>query len=126
MGNNVSKKQRVRHTGIDQVYGISRPASLAGNPMEEVPSHPPYRVSDADRERFRELDLAIANGWEDTPQEKLPADWRTRKKVGVRVQDDSVIHGLATSYSNRNCRCDECRVAANTARLNSYRRRRTG
>lgn len=25
-----------------------------------------------------DLDLAIKNGWRDTPQTKLPVDWRTR------------------------------------------------
>lgn len=28
-----------------------------------------------------DLDLAITNGWGDTPQPKLPPDWKTRKNV---------------------------------------------
>lgn len=27
-----------------------------------------------------DLDLMMANGWGDTPQWRMPADWRTRKK----------------------------------------------
>lgn len=29
-----------------------------------------------------DLDLMIKNGWGDTPQSKIPEDWRTRKKMG--------------------------------------------
>ncbi len=29
---------------------------------------------------MKELDLAIANGYGDTPQRSLPRDWRTRRK----------------------------------------------
>ena len=31
---------------------------------------------------IKDLNLAIANGYGDTPQTQLPADWRTRKNEG--------------------------------------------
>lgn len=34
-----------------------------------------------------------------------------------------IVHGTASAYSNRGCRCDECR-AANTVRCVAYQRRR--
>jgi hypothetical protein len=38
------------------------------------------RVEPAKRDpELRDLDLAIRNGWGDTPQSKMPPDWRTRK-----------------------------------------------
>jgi hypothetical protein len=35
-------------------------------------------------ETFADIELAIALGWGDTPQYKLPADWRTRQHVGPK------------------------------------------
>jgi hypothetical protein len=35
-------------------------------------------------ESFADIELAIALGWGDTPQYKLPADWRTRNHVGPK------------------------------------------
>lgn len=43
-----------------------------------------YAAASAPRIRLdpmSDLDLMIANGWGDTPQHRLPADWRTRKKA---------------------------------------------
>lgn len=37
-----------------------------------------------------DIDLMIRNGWGDTPQTKLPKDWRTRTKKGRSAKDELV------------------------------------
>jgi hypothetical protein len=47
----------------------------------ERESRPPARPRVVVRlDPMSDLDLAIANGWGNTPQNRLPADWRTRKQ----------------------------------------------
>ena len=45
----------------------------------EMPDgHDPRRKLDL--QPMSDLDLMIANGWGDTPQQRMPRDWRTRIK----------------------------------------------
>lgn len=50
---------RVMFEHVDMIMSDKRPAPVPLSPMSD-------------------LNLMIANGWGDTPQERLPHDWRTR------------------------------------------------
>ena len=58
--------------GIDRngSYRMARPADYQDRHAGPDPSDPAA---------FAELDLMIRQGWGDTPQQKLPPDWRTRR-----------------------------------------------
>ena len=57
---------------LDCTYWDSRPNDRADALVVNAPS--------LNLQPMSELNLKIANGWGDTPQTKLPPDWRTRKK----------------------------------------------
>lgn len=46
-----------------------------------------HRPLKLEPEAFKDLDLAIQNGWGDTPQTELPPDWRTRKKEALSTEE---------------------------------------
>ena len=58
--------------GLGAAYWDSRPNDRADALVVDAPA--------LNLQLMSELDLKIANGWGDTPQTKLPPDWRTRKK----------------------------------------------
>jgi hypothetical protein len=54
-----------------------------GQEIAQSLNPPPDRENGVDRlglQPLSDLDLMIKNGWGDTPQTKLPADWRTKVK----------------------------------------------
>lgn len=67
---------QIRHA----VFG-SGARSLTPYPSDEpedaetVKAYPPVKL-----QPLSDLDLMIENGWGDTPQTSIPADWRTHKK----------------------------------------------
>lgn len=54
-------------------------AALRVVPVYFPDPDPPPRLN---LQPMSDLDLMIANGWGDVSQEKLPADWRTRRRDG--------------------------------------------
>ncbi len=66
----------------NQAMRMAAPTSVRCTPGEQAPVE---KVSpDIDRGPMTTLDLAIRMGWGDTPQYKLPKDWRTRRNPNGR------------------------------------------
>ncbi len=62
-----NRKGKAAREGLAQSMGIRREPRPDGMRLALQP--------------MSDLDLMIENGWGNTPQTQIPADWRTRKKV---------------------------------------------
>ncbi len=67
--------------GLDRSM-VDRPESLKCRPDQSFREPKPEKPEPVKmfHTPLSDLDLMIANGWGDTPQSKLPEDWRTRHK----------------------------------------------
>ena len=80
--NGKTKKYVGRHIGRDiDMRSASRfldpERAFIDAECSQSPEAAYHRVS---LKPISDLDLMIANGWGDTPQSRLPLDWRTRKR----------------------------------------------
>lgn len=74
---------------------------------------PQYSIADC--ERLLSLDphaCARIYGFAHPPTKKKKPARSGRPKLPAGVRVEGITHGLASSYSNHKCRCDECRIAA--------------
>lgn len=71
------KNSRMRSTSLLGALGARR---LAPRPDRAMERKDAIAQRAHDFTPMADIDLMIRNGWGDTPQPKIPADWRTRKK----------------------------------------------
>jgi hypothetical protein len=79
--------QRQRHGGYTRQTGLgwlnNGSRNLSGDPTCDLMQDRINKNAAVVRLNLTpvsDLDLMIANGWGDTPQDRMPADWRTRKR----------------------------------------------
>ncbi len=70
---------------LDDLHHGSR--SLRNPAAQRVPHHVPDHPKATPAlqlDPMSDLDLMIENGWGETPQYRLPGDWRTRKNLKAK------------------------------------------
>lgn len=60
---------------------MSRPRGMQARASRQSRENPSFDCRELALSPMSDLDLMIENGWGDTPQERLPTDWRTRIKA---------------------------------------------